>query len=150
MIIPSQWSKPINGVRPTEHRQRHLLQRAGACRAHSGPLDANSPRMQRPSGGFSIYLCLPQRSAGFSALQPHSPCLDNEGLSIEPSGFTTVTQGAREAQPLSLCIRMLIRSPQPRLLTAYGGQTVPISRLHLKEGTTHAQLPPSTWPQLPR
>ena len=32
----------------------------------------------------------------------HSPCLDNEGLSIEPSGFTAVTQGAREAQPLSL------------------------------------------------
>lgn len=102
VIIPSQWSKPINGVRPPEHRQTHLLQKAGACRAHSGPLVDNSRRMLRPSGGFSIYLCLPQRSSGFSILQPHSPCLDSEGLSIDPFGFTAVTQGAWEAQPLSV------------------------------------------------
>lgn len=133
VIIPSQWSKPINGVRPPEHRQRHLLQKAGACRAHSGPLVDNSRRMLRPSGGFSIYLCLPRRSAGFSVLLPHSPCLDSEGLSIDPFGFYCSDPGGLGSPTLCQCIRVIMRSPQLRLLSAYGGQAVPISRLHLKE-----------------
>lgn len=61
---------------------------------------------QLSGGGCSIYLCLPQRFAsqitGFLVLQPYSPCLDSEVLSLDPFVFTGVTQGAWEAQPLSV------------------------------------------------
>lgn len=66
------------------------------------------------------------------------PFLDSEVLRIYPFGVPGMTQGNWEARPLS-GFRRTIEVISVNAADACGGQTVPISRLYLKEAWAPAQ-----------
>lgn len=117
MTVSSQGNKAINGARPRQHRQRHLLQKAGEYRAQFGPSVA----------GFAEALTL-GRLLHLSVSSSEACWPDNRKLNSSTySPFWTVK--CLEYTPVGFlsppCFRKLLRSSQMMLLTVTEGKLFP-------------------------